>query len=127
MSKKIRKMIKNEKDFLGKILKILLKSFNKVFNYKQIVVKFEFDDIKSRNQIIKDLKIMVGLKKIIELESGKYLVKVESQDYYEGIIDMISCKIVYFICEDFVEDVFILINNLNRVLDKDRVKVYVYN
>ncbi|TDW50224.1 RNAse R [Flavobacterium sp. 270] len=127
MSKKIRKPIKNEKDFSSKIVKILSQSPNKVFNYKQIAAKLELDDTKSRNQIIKDLKILASSKKIIESEPGKYLVKAESQDYYEGTIDMTSRKTAYFICPDFAEDVFIPTNNLNRALDKDKVKVYVYN
>ncbi|OXA84490.1 ribonuclease R [Flavobacterium hercynium] len=127
MSKKIRKPIKNEKDFSGKILKILSQSPNKSLNYKQIGAKLEVDDTKSRNQIIKDLKILAASKKIIEAEPGKYLVKAESQDYYEGTIDMTSRKTAYFICPDFAEDVFIPTNNLNRALDKDKVKVYVYN
>ncbi|SNR88183.1 ribonuclease R [Flavobacterium sp. ov086] len=127
MSKKIRKPIKNEKDFSNKIIKILSQSPNKAFNYKQIGAKLELDDTKSRNQIIKDLKILAASKKIIETEPGKYLVKAESQDYYEGTIDMTSRKTAYFICPDFSEDVFIPTNNLNRALDKDKVKVYVYN
>jgi ribonuclease R len=127
MNKKIRKPIKNEKDFSSKIIKILSQSPNKAFNYKQIGAKLELDDTKSRNQIIKDLKILAASKKIIESEPGKYLVKVESQDYYEGTIDMTSRKTAYFICPDFSEDVFIPTNNLNRALDKDKVKVYVYN
>lgn len=127
MSKKIRKPIKNEKDLSSKIIKILSQSPNKAFNYKQIGAKLELDDTKSRNQIIKDLKILAASKKIIETEPGKYLVKAESQDYYEGTIDMTSRKTAYFICPDFSEDVFIPTNNLNRALDKDKVKVYVYN
>ncbi|MFG4000710.1 ribonuclease R [Flavobacterium aquidurense] len=127
MSKKIRKPIKNEKDFSSKIIKILSQSPNKAFNYKQIGANLELDDTKSRNQIIKDLKILAASKKIIESEPGKYLVKAESQDYYEGTIDMTSRKTAYFVCPDFSEDVFIPTNNLNRALDKDKVKVYVYN
>ena len=127
MSKKIRKPIKNEKDFSSKIIKILSQSPNKAFNYKQIGAKLELDDTKSRNQIIKDLKILAASKKIIESEPGKYLVKAESQDYYEGTIDMTSRKTAYFVCPEFSEDVFIPTNNLNRALDKDKVKVYVYN
>jgi len=127
MSKKIRKPIKNENDFSGKILKILSQSPNKVFNYKQIAAKLELDDTKSRNQIIKDLKLLASSKKIVESEPGKYLVKAVSQDYYEGTIDMTSRKTAYFICDEFAEDVFIPTNNLNRALDKDKVKVYVYN
>ncbi|WP_125718492.1 ribonuclease R [Flavobacterium ustbae] len=127
MSKKIRKPIKKEKDFSGKILKILSQNANKPFNYKQIGAKLELDDTKSRNQIIKDLKILAAQNKIIETEPGKYLIKAVSQDYYEGTIDMTSRKTAYFICDEFEEDVFIPSNNLNRALDKDKVKVYVYN
>lgn len=127
MSKKIRKPIKKEKDFSGKILKILSQNANKPFNYKQIGAKLELDDTNSRNQIIKDLKILAAQKKIIETEPGKYLIKAVSQDYYEGTIDMTSRKTAYFICDEFEEDVFIPTNNLNRALDKDKVKVYVYN
>lgn len=127
MSKKPKKFGKSEKTFSERILKILSKNANKPFNYKQIAAILELDDTKSRNEIIKDLKILAAEKVIIESEPGKYLVKAVSQDYYEGTIDMTSRKTAYFICEDFEEDVFIPTNNLNHALDKDKVKVYVYN
>ena len=127
MGKRLRKPIKKEKDFSDKILKILSQSANKAFNYKQIGAKLELDDTQSRNQIIKDLKILASQNKIIESEPGKYLVKAISQDYYEGKIDMTGRKTAYFVCSDLEEDVFIPTNNLNRALDKDTVKVYVYN
>jgi ribonuclease R len=127
MSKRLRKPIKKEKDFSDKIIKILSKSANKAFNYKQIGAKLELDDTQSRNQIIKDLKILAASKKIIESEPGKYLIKAASKEYYEGKIDMTGRKTAYFICPEFEEDVFIPSNNLNHALDKDTVKVYVYN
>ena len=127
MSKKPKKFGKKEKTYSEKILKILSQNANKPFNYKQIAAILELDDTKSRNEIIKDLKILASQKVIIESEPGKYLVKAISQDYYEGKIDMTSRKTAYFICEDFEEDVFIPTNNLNHALDKDKVKVYVYN
>ena len=127
MSKKPHKLGKTDKDFSGKILKILSTNANRAFNYKQIGAILELNDTKSRNEIIKDLKILASQKKIIETEPGKYLVKAISQDYYEGKIDMTSRKTAYFICDEFEEDVFIPTNNLNRALDGDIVKVYVYN
>ena len=127
MSKRIRKPIKKEKDFSDKIIKILSQSANKAFNYKQIGSKLELDDTQSRNQIIKDLKILAASKKIIESEPGKYLIKATSKEYYEGKIDMTGRKTAYFVCPEFEEDVFIPTNNLNHALDKDTVKVYVYN
>ncbi len=127
MSKKLRKPVNNEKDFAANILKVLSQNANKLFNYKQVAAKLELDDTQSRNQIIKDLKILASQKKIIETEPGKYLVVRESRDYYEGKIDMTSRKTAYFVCPEFGEDVFIPTNNLNHALDKDIVKVYIYN
>ncbi len=127
MSKKPKKFGKKDKSFSEKILKILSKEANKPFNYKQISAKLELNDTKSRNEIIKDLKILAAQKKIIETEPGKYLVKATSQEYYEGTIDMTSRKTAYFVCEDLEHDVFIPFPNLHHALDNDRVKVYVYN
>lgn len=128
MSKKHYKPGKGKpKDFSNKILKILARNSNKAFNYKQIAAILEVDDTKSRNEIIRDLKLLAAQKKVVESEPGKYLVKAISQDYYEGKIDMTSRKTAFFICDEFEEDVFIPTNNLNRALDGDTVQVYVYN
>ena len=127
MSKRLRKPVKKQVDLTDKIIKILAQNANKAFNYKQIGIKLELDDTQSRNQIIKDLKILVAQKKIEEIEPGKYLVVEASKDYYEGQIDMTGRKTAYFVCPEFTEDVFIPTNNLNHALDGDTVKVYVYN
>ncbi len=127
MSKRLRKPVKKEIDLTAKILKLLSQNSNKVFNYKQIGTKLELDDTQSRNQIIKDLKILKAQNKIDEVEPGKYVVVASSKDYYEGKIDMTGRKTAYFVCPDFDEDVFIPTNNLNHALDGDTVKVYVYN
>ena len=127
MSKKPKKTSNNTKDFSNKIIKVLTTNSNRAFNYKQIAALLEVDDTKSRNEIIHDLKILAAQKMIIESEPGKYLVKAISEDLYEGTIDMTGRKTAYFICPEFGEDVFIPTNNLNRALDKDKVKVYIYN
>ncbi len=127
MGKRLRKPLKKEKTYSEKIVKILSQNTNKVYNYKQITAILDLDDTQSRNQIIKDLKILAAQKTIIESEPGNYLIKAISQDYYEGKIDMTGRKTAYFVCADLEEDVFIPTNNLNRALDKDIVKVYIYN
>ena len=127
MSKKPKPFGKKEKSFSEKIFKILSKSANKPFNYKQIAAILDLDDTKSRNEIIKDLKILASQKLIIESEPGKYLVKASSQQYYEGVVDMTSRKSGYFVCDELEEDVYIPFINLNHALDNDKVKAYVYN
>ncbi|MDQ5929421.1 MAG: ribonuclease [Bacteroidota bacterium] len=127
MRKRLRKPAKKELDYSDKILKILSQNVNKAFNFKQLVVKLDLDTTQARNQIIKDLKLLASKKQILESEPGLYLIKAESQDYYEGKIDMTGRKTAYFVSPDLDEDVFIPTNNLNHALDKDLVKVYVFN
>jgi ribonuclease R len=117
---------KKEKDFSHKIFKILSKNPNKTFNYRQIAAALELDDTKSRNEIIKELQLLASKEKIEETEKGKYRV-ISKADYVEGTIDMTSRKTAYFVSPEIEDDVFIPTNNLNKALDKDKVKVYIYN
>lgn len=117
---------KKSKDFSGKILKIVSKNPNKSFNYKQIAAILELDDTKSRNEIIKELKYLAAKDKLEEVERGKYRV-IAKNDYIEGTIDMTSRKTAYFVSNELEDDIFIPTNNLNKALDGDKVKVYIYN
>lgn len=126
MTKKIKKLNTPEKDLSGKILKLLSKNNSKSFNYKQIAAAFDVNDTKSRNQIIKELKYLHSKDKIQEVDRGKFQI-VEQSDYFEGVIDMTSRKTAYFVSPDLEEDVFIPTNNLNKALDGDFIKVYIYN
>lgn len=117
---------KKEKDFSRKIYKILAKDPNKSFNYKQIAAALELNDTQSRNEIIKELKYLASKEKIEEIERGKYRV-ISTADYIEGTIDMTSRKTAYFVSPEVEDDIFIPTSNLNKALDGDKVKVYIYN
>jgi ribonuclease R len=117
---------KKEKDFSHKIYKVLSKNPNKSFNYKQIAAALELNDTTSRNLIIKELKLLASKEKIEEIDKGKYKV-LSKADYVEGTIDMTTRKTAYFVSPEVEDDVFIPTNNLNHALDKDKVKVYIYN
>ena len=126
MTKQIKKLGKKDKDFSGKILKLLSKNPSKAYNYKQIAAAFEVDDTKSRNEIIKELKYLTSKEKVEEIDRGKFQIVVTT-DYIEGKIDMTSRKTAYLVSPDLEEDVFIPTNNLNKALDKDTVKAYIFN
>ncbi|WP_445714495.1 ribonuclease R [Flavobacterium sp.] len=126
MSKKPKKLGKKPKDFTAQIFKILSKEPSKSFNYKQIAAVLELSDTKSRNEIIRDLKILKAQDKIHETEIGKYQI-ISKAEYYEGIVDMTSRKTGYFVCDELEDDVFIPFINLNHALDGDKVKAYIYN
>ncbi len=126
MSKKPKKIGNKPKDFTAQIFKILSKEPSKSFNYKQIAAALELNDTKSRNEIIRDLKLLKAQDKIHETEIGKYQI-ISKAEYYEGIVDMTSRKTGYFVCDELEDDVFIPFINLNHALDGDKVKAYIYN
>lgn len=126
MSKKHKKLGKKSNDFTAHIFKILSKEPKKSFNYKQIAAALELTDTKSRNEIIRDLKILKTQDKIHETEVGKYQL-VTKAEYYEGYIDMTSRKTGYFVCNELENDVFVPFINLNHALDGDKVRAYIYN
>jgi ribonuclease R/exosome complex exonuclease DIS3/RRP44 len=126
MSKKPKKLGNKPKDFTAQLFKILSKEPSKSFNYKQIAAILELSDTKSRNEIIRDLKILKAQDKIHETEIGKYQI-ISKSEYYEGVIDMTSRKNSYFVCEELEDDVFVPFINLNHALDGDKVKAYIYN
>ena len=126
MSKKPKKLGKKTKDFTAQIFKILSREPSKSFNYKQIAAVLELSDTKSRNEIIRDLKILKAQDKIHETEFGKYQI-ISKAEYYEGVIDMTSRKTAYFVCDELEDDVFVPFINLNHALDGDKVKAYIYN
>src|SRR5690606_35869273 len=86
----------------------------------------ELTDTKSRNEIIRDLKLLKSQDKIHETDRGKYQM-VSKAEYYEGYIDMTSRKTGYFVCDELEDDVFVPFVNLNHALDGDKVKAYVYD
>ena len=126
MTKKPKKLGNKPKDFTAQIFKILSREPSKSFNYKQIAAVLELSDTKSRNEIIRDLKILKAQDKIHETEIGKYQI-ISKAEYYEGIVDMTSRKTGYFVCDELEDDVFIPFINLNHALDGDKVKAYIYN
>jgi len=126
MSKKPKKLGNKPKDFTAQIFKILSKEPSKSFNYKQIAAVLELSDTKSRNEIIRDLKILKTQDKLHETEIGKYQI-ISKSEYYEGVIDMTSRKNGYFVCDELEDDVFVPFINLNHALDGDKVKAYIYN
>lgn len=126
MAKKFNHKKKKQFDFSNKILKYLGKNGSKSYNYKQIASHLEITDTQGRNEIIKELKYLLSKNLIEEVEIGKYQF-VPKANYVEGRIDMTGRKTAYLVSEELEEDAFIPTNNLNKALDGDLVKAYIYN
>ncbi len=114
------------KDLTRKIFKILNEDASKGFTYKQISDRYGINNTEGKNQIIRKLGELTASEKIIQIEKGKYKIN-EIRKYHIGTMDLTSNGNGYFICEDFEEDIFVPSVNLNKSLQNDLVRVYVYN
>jgi len=114
------------KDLTRKILKLLNQNATKSFNYKQISSKLDLTDANGRNQIIQKLEELKGQQKVEEVERGKFKI-IPLDKYYIGTIDATANGNGYFICDDLEHDIYIPARNLNKALNKDTVKIYLYN
>jgi ribonuclease R/exosome complex exonuclease DIS3/RRP44 len=114
------------KDLTKKILQILNQSSNQSFNYRQIASKLDINDANGRNQIIQKLEILKSQQKLEEVTRGKFKI-IKLDKYYIGTIDATSNGNAYFICDELEHDIYIPARNLNKALDNDTVKIYLYN
>lgn len=122
MYKKKGKIIK---DLTRNIFKILNENSEKSYNYKQIAAKMGISDTDGKTQILQKLVELTATKKLVETDRGKYQIN-EERNYHIGILDVTSNGNAYFICDDFEEDIFVPSVNVNRGLQDDTVKAYVY-
>jgi ribonuclease R/exosome complex exonuclease DIS3/RRP44 len=114
------------KDLTKEILKILNQFPKDNFNYRQISSKLGIKDAHGRDQVIKKLAALQGEGKIEEEPRGKYKIK-QIANYYVGTIDATTNGNGYFISEELEHDIYIPSRNLNTALNKDIVKIYLYN
>ena len=130
MTKKRRSLYKKKGNIIKNLTRNILDEFNKdpekILNYKQLGGKLEINDANGRNQIIKKLEELKSQKKITEITRGKYIIK-DQKHYFEGIVDITSRGNAYVVCEDLEHDIYIPSRNLNKALNNDLVKVYVYS
>jgi len=130
MTKKRRSLYKKKGNIIKNLTRNILDEFNKdpekILNYKQLGGKLKINDANGRNQIIKKLEELKSQKKITEITRGKYIIK-DQKHYFEGIVDITSRGNAYVVCEDLEHDIYIPSRNLNKALNNDLVKVYVYS
>ncbi len=109
-----------------KVIKIFNQHPNQLFNYKQIAAKLNIETANGKQQVIQVIEELKILRKLDELERGKYKLR-QDQNYFVGKVDVTSRGNAYVICEELEHDIYIPSRNINRALNNDLVRVYVYN
>lgn len=126
MSKKRKIGKKGNKNLSKTVLQVFVNNPSKSLNYKQIASKLDLNDTKSRNEVIQAIVELKAMDKIEEIERGKYRVVPES-DYFTGRIEITANGNGYVICEELEHDIYIPARNINKALNNDLVRVYVYS
>ncbi|HDS06074.1 MAG TPA: VacB/RNase II family 3'-5' exoribonuclease, partial [Bacteroides sp.] len=107
------------------IMGLLGRNPKQIFNHKQILKMLFINDKKRKAVISGALDELVRKKQIEEVGPGRYRL-LSRAGYRTGTLDMSHHGYAYLVSEDEGEDVFIARNDLNKALDGDLVKVFVY-
>lgn len=115
----------NKKILRSKILGLFNENTAQALNYKQISGKLGLTDQDQRKQISDVLEELLRNDQLIEPERGKFKLKVRG-GHITGTVQMTRSGAAYIITEEVKEDVYINNRNVNRALNGDKVKVYLY-
>ncbi|TSA35129.1 MAG: ribonuclease R [Porphyromonadaceae bacterium] len=109
----------------SKILGLFNQNTAQVLNYKQISAKLGLTDSDQRKLISDVLEELLRSGQLIEVERGKFKLKVHG-GHIIGTVQMTRSGAAYIITDEVKEDVYINNRNVNRALNGDKVKVYLY-
>ncbi len=115
----------NKKILKSKILSQFNENTAQALNYKQISAKLGLTDPDQRKLISGVLEELLTSGQLIESGRGKYKLKVRG-GHITGTVQMTRSGAAYIITDEVKEDVYINNRNVNRALNGDKVKVYLY-
>jgi ribonuclease R len=131
MSKKKKKkgldkqLMINLKSLKENILSIFNADPAQPLNYKQIAKQLRIDDSETRELIHKALESLCQAEYIEEIHRGKYQL-TKRQAYVTGIVDLARNGYGFIVSDEYPEDIFVSMRNLNHALHGDKVKVYLF-
>lgn len=95
------------------------------FNYRQVCRQLLIEDQSTRKIISEILIEMVGKGELEEVRRGKYSLAAKTASV-TGIIDLTQSGYGFVKTEEFPDDIFVSMKNLNHALHGDQVKVHIF-
>ena len=127
--KKRKKQIKsggiNKQALKNSILGVFSNNTSKSFNYKQISKYLLITSSEEKKLVNTVLSELANEGYLEEIYTGKFKLK-SSGGYVIGRIEIVTGGYGFVNTENIEEDIFISNRNLNRALDGDLVKVYLF-
>jgi ribonuclease R len=129
MGRKKRKKKKsatfNKKSLTNGILGLFSNNPKKTFNHKQISKHLQITDTSTRKLVVEVLGELTESNDLEEIYPGKYKLR-SSAGHVIGKVDIAAGGYGFVSSESVSEDIFISQRNLNRALNGDIVKVFLY-
>jgi ribonuclease R len=131
MSKKKHKAPEDKKPMINKkslretIISIFRNAPSETFNYKQIAKHLEIKDSPVKRMITEILYELVEEEQLQEERLGKFRMKSEAC-YIVGTVDLATNGYGFVVTDEYPDDIFVSMNNLNHAMDGDKVKVYLF-
>ncbi|MBN2267777.1 MAG: ribonuclease R [Candidatus Babeliaceae bacterium] len=130
MSKKKKKPIQKQlmvdlKSLKNNILAIFNAEPSVLLNYKQISNRLEITDSEGRELVHKAIDMLKKDELIDEVQKGKYVLSVR-QAYVTGKVDLARNGYGFIVTDEYPEDIFVSMRNLNHAIHGDTVKVYLF-
>ncbi|HSL85472.1 MAG TPA: RNB domain-containing ribonuclease, partial [Bacteroidales bacterium] len=110
---------------LSQIIAVFNNNPTKTYNYKQVSKKLGIRDPSIKKFISEGLKTLAGKDNLAEVFPGKYKLKSKG-GHVVGTVDLNPGGSAFVITEAFPEPVYISERNLNRALQDDVVKVFMF-
>lgn len=120
-----KKQMINKKSLRENILAIFRNSPNESFNYKQISKRLDIKDNPVKKMITEILYELTEEEHLEEKHTGKFRMKSEAF-YVVGKVDLTASGYGFIITDEYPEDIFVSMKNLNHALHGDKVKVYLF-
>jgi ribonuclease R len=129
MGRKKRKKKKsasfNKKSLTNNILGLFSNNPKKTFNHKQIAKQFKITDTSTRKLIVEVLGELTDANDLEEIYPGKFKLRSRT-GHVIGKVEIAAAGYGFVSSESVSEDIFVSQRNLNRALNGDTVKVYLY-
>jgi len=115
---------KEQNSYEKRIIRLFQNNKKKYYNFKQVFYELDINDTQGKNNIIEVLKKLSISKRIFKEKEGKYKFLENDKFYEEGIIEITSSGNGYLLMSG--KDIFISKKNINKALNNDTVRVYVF-
>ena len=110
---------------LSQIIAVFNNNPTKTFNYKQVSKNLGIRDPSIKKFVSEGLKTLEGKDNLTEVFPGKYKLKSKG-GHVVGTVDLNRGGSAFVMTEAFPEPVYISERNLNRALQDDVVKVFMF-